>query len=69
MDIGLDETNHSDILRHLKSTVETLLACQTPAAWNVFGGIHRLQVAVIKVLKHGFRFTKENVICLLNMYY
>lgn len=62
MDTGLDETYPSDILRHLKSTVETLLACQSTSAWNVFGGIHRLQVAVVKVLKHGFRFTKENVI-------
>ncbi|XKL60949.1 hypothetical protein PGB90_008006 [Kerria lacca] len=60
MDSKQEDTNYEDLLNYLKSTVENILKCHPPNAWNIFGGNQRLQVAVTKILKHGFKFLKDN---------
>ncbi|XKL68141.1 hypothetical protein PGB90_003632 [Kerria lacca] len=60
MDSKQEDTNYEDLLNYLKSTVENILKCHPPNVWNIFGSNQRLQVAVTKILKHGFKFLKDN---------
>lgn len=55
------EENYATLLNQLKIAVENLLSRNSDNLWEVYESLHRLHIAVVDIVKHGFRFFKENV--------
>lgn len=61
MEVGQDEAKCADLLSKLKGTVESMLGCHPADTWDMHGSSHRLHMAMADILKHGFRFFRDNV--------
>lgn len=58
---------HQQLLRDLKSTVESLLCGRVTNVWFIYGGLSRLHQAVEKIFKHSIKGVSEQV-SLLQVY-
>lgn len=54
-------SRHQQLLRDLKSTVESLLCGQVTNVWSVYGGLNRLHRALEKIFKLGCKEVGEKV--------
>lgn len=59
--MSVTEENYASLLNHLKMTVENILVYHAHNTWNTYGDLHRLHKDVVSIIKHGFRFSKDNV--------
>lgn len=53
-----------NLLAHLKSTVEGLLANQCVNVWNTYGGLDRLCAGIENIMKHQIKVCEPLIICL-----
>lgn len=54
-------SEYQQLLRDLKSVVESLLLSQVANVWNVYGGLNRLHNVVENIFKHQFKILNHNV--------
>ncbi|KAJ8946680.1 hypothetical protein NQ318_019995 [Aromia moschata] len=50
---------YQQLLRDLKSTVESLLVTQVANVWSIYGGLNRLHNTVEKIFVHGCKSSQE----------
>lgn len=54
-------SDYQQLLRDLKSVIESLLLSQVANVWNVYGGLNRLHNVVENIFKHQFKVVNQNV--------
>lgn len=52
---------YQQLLRDLKSVVESLLLSQVANVWNVYGGLNRLHNVVENIFKHQLKIINQYV--------
>lgn len=59
--IAVLSSEYQQLLRDLKSVIESLLLSQVANVWNVYGGLNRLHNVIENIFKHQFKVVNQNV--------